>query len=85
MPKPRSIQEINNAYFQKAAMLGDLEWKMSKFPAQIEALKRDLRAIDNEADEAQKAQAKEQAKEQAKASNTPAAPEQKEELQAAPI
>lgn len=60
MAKPtRSIQEINQDYFQTAAILGDLEWKMTKFPGQIEELKRKLRTIDNEMDELQKLQEKE--------------------------
>lgn len=63
MAKPtRTIAEINQDYFQTAAILGDLEWKMTKFPVQIEDLKRKLRTIDNEMDELQKVQAKAQAK-----------------------
>ena len=52
MAKPtiRTIQQINNDYFQKAAMLGDLEWKMSKLLPQIEQIKRELKEIDEEAD-----------------------------------
>jgi hypothetical protein len=69
MPKTRTIPEINQEYFQTAAMLGDLEWKMSKFPDQIEALKRKLRTIDNEMDELTKLQAKEEQKKKAEKSN----------------
>lgn len=52
----RTIQEINNEYFQTAAILGDLVWKVSKFTGetlgsgQINDLKRKLRIIDNEMD-----------------------------------
>jgi len=61
----RTIQEINQDYFQTAAMLGDLIWKVSKFTGeglesgQIGDLKRKLRVIDNEMDERQKVKAKE--------------------------
>lgn len=56
------MQEINNDYFQTAALLGDLEWKMSKFPDQIDELKAKLRVIDKEADFAQKSLNREQEK-----------------------
>jgi len=64
----RSIQEINQDYFQTAAVLGDLVWKVSKFTGenleggQIGDLKRKLRTIDNEMDEVQKEKAKEDQK-----------------------
>lgn len=65
MSKPRTIQEINNDYFQTAALLGDLEYKMHKFPDQIDSLREKLKSIDREAELAQKVQAKtEQAKPQ---------------------
>jgi hypothetical protein len=60
MSKPRTIQEINNEYFQTAAMLGDLEWKMTKFPDQIDQLKAKLITIDKEADMVQKSQERDQ-------------------------
>jgi hypothetical protein len=62
----RSITDINQEYFQTAAILGDLVWKVSKFTGeslgagQIDELKRKLRVIDNEMDEVQKAQAKQE-------------------------
>lgn len=63
----RSLQEINNDYFQTAAILGDLIWKVSKFTGedlgtgQIGDLKRKLRTIDNEMDQFQLAKQKEDA------------------------
>lgn len=68
MAKARTVQEINQDYFQTAATLGDLIWKVCKFTGedmgsgQIADLKRKLRTIDNEMDEYQKLQAKEQEK-----------------------
>lgn len=64
MAKVRSLQEINQDYFQTAAILGDLVWKVSKFTGenitggQIGDLKRKLRVIDNEMDEYNKEQEK---------------------------
>jgi hypothetical protein len=64
----RTIPEINNDYFQTAALLGDLVWKVSKFTGeemtggQIGDLKRKLRTIDNEMDEAQREKMKEDRK-----------------------
>ncbi len=64
----RTIQEINNEYFQTAAMLGDLDWKVTKFEGrdlgtgQMGDLRRKLRTIDNEMDEYQKEKAKEDKK-----------------------
>lgn len=64
----RTIQDINQDYFQTAAILGDLVWKVTKFTGedlgtgQIGDLKRKLRTIDNEMDEVQKEKAKEDQK-----------------------
>ncbi len=64
MAKTRTLQEINNDYFQTAAMLGDLTWKVVKFTGddlgtgQIGDLMRKLRTIDNEMDAYQKEQEK---------------------------
>ena len=61
----RTIQEINQEYFQTAAVLGDLIWKVDKFEGndlgsgQIGDLKRKLRTIDNEMDAVQLEQQKE--------------------------
>ena len=66
MSKAKTLQEINQEYFQTAAMLGDLIWKVDKFeghdlgPGQIGNLKRKLQKIDKEMDEFQKEQAREQ-------------------------
>lgn len=64
MSKPRTIQEINNDYFQTAAMLGDLFHKFTRFTGenpydgQIGELNAKLSSIDREADLAQKLQEK---------------------------
>jgi hypothetical protein len=54
MSKPkRSIQEINNEYFRRAAELGDLEWKYEKIPGQMETIKNMMKQLDAEMDRAQ--------------------------------
>jgi chromosome segregation ATPase len=59
----REIKEIQQEYNQRRFDLGVLEWELEKIPKQIEDVKRQLRTLDHEADEAQRAQVK---KEQAK-------------------
>ncbi len=72
MAKTRTVTEINQEYFQTAAILGDLVWKVTKFTGedlgsgQIGDLKRKLRTIDNEMDKHQEEQAKEAAKNKAR-------------------
>jgi seryl-tRNA synthetase len=92
MAKSRTLQDINQDYFQTAAMLGDLIWKVDKFVGnplgngQIEDLKRKLRTIDTEMDEFQAKEKREQeeiAKEASKKSNG-AAPEQVSKTEATP-
>jgi hypothetical protein len=64
MAKVRNLEEINREYFQTAAILGDLVWKVTKFlgedlgTGQIGDLKRKLRTIDNEMDAYQLEQTK---------------------------
>lgn len=67
MSKPRTIQEINNDYFQAAAQLGDLVHKVIKFTGenpfgdgQISGFNAKLNSIDKEADIYQKSQEREQ-------------------------
>ncbi len=68
MAKVRTLTEINQDYFQTAAILGDLVWKVCKFTGedigggQIAELKRKLRTIDTEMDEYQKQQEKNKTK-----------------------
>ena len=65
MSKPRTIQEINNEYFQTAAMMGDLVHKVIKFTGdnpfqgQINELNMKLNSIDKEADIYQKTEERE--------------------------
>lgn len=61
MAKPRTVQEINNNYYQKASELGHLHWQMEvRIPKLIEKLHRELKAIDEEADMASERQRKEE-------------------------
>lgn len=61
MSKPRTIQEINNEYYQTAAVMGDLIHKAAKFTGdfpyegQILEHNKKLNSIDREADLLQKA------------------------------
>jgi hypothetical protein len=81
MSKFRTIPEINQDYFQNAAMLGDLIFKVDKFeghefgPGQIGDLKRNLQKIDKEMDETNKYLERERKKKmEAKTNGTQAAP-----------
>lgn len=67
MSKTRTIQEINNEYFQTAALLGDLVHKVIRFTGdnpfvggQITELNTKLNGIDKEADFYQKSQDRDQ-------------------------
>ena len=66
MSKPRTIQEINNDYFQNCAMMGDLIHKSGKFTGdfpyegQILEFHQKLKSIDKEAELVQKSQEREQ-------------------------
>lgn len=67
MSKSRTIQEINNEYFQTAALVGDLVHKVIKFTGdnpfaggQIAELNAKMNSIDKEADLYQKSQERDQ-------------------------
>lgn len=54
MSKPsRSIQDINNAYYRKAAELGDLEFKYDEMPGEMETIKSQLKELKKEMERAQ--------------------------------
>jgi hypothetical protein len=66
MSKTRTIQEINNEYFQTAAMMGDLIHKAAKFTGdfsyegQVLELHQKLNSIDKEANFYQKSEERNQ-------------------------
>lgn len=67
MAKVRTVQEINRDYNQKVATLGHLQWQLEKIPQQMDDIRRQLRVLDNEADQAAKVEIKAEQEKTAKA------------------